>query len=284
MCSGTLRKLLAVSRRNCEGRGWCRCCSEFPDPVSVTCLCWEDLNGEMELCHWLDAGKPNQLWLRLPCRVMGKGCSVSPGSVSSSRLWLLCSECRSGCNCWLFPAYPNFSQLRALGMIYFTPACKDFTWAFPFRHSWLWFGVGLFFPFYSFLCRGKFPVGCRGCSGVGVLGTGTWQGLALPSPRARLGKGLVSLPTSLPVGQTGETGTEGWFGARPTAGAAPGFHWSWIAVSAALELSLFTGLQVHSEWQQLSLVPSGCSLTGYKLSCSADTKYQEVQITPNFQF
>lgn len=153
-------QLLAVLRRNWEGRGWCRCCSEFPDPVAVNLLV---LRGEMEL--WSDVGKPSHL----PCRVMGKvdvlwvlGVSQTP-----KRLWLLCSECRSGCNCWLFPADPNFPQLRALGRIYFTPACKDFTWAFPFHHFQLWFGGWFFFfffyffPFCSFLCRRKFPVGYR---------------------------------------------------------------------------------------------------------------------------
>lgn len=95
-------------------------------------------------------GKPNQLWLHLPCRKGGKGCSGSPGSVSSSRSWPLCPGCRSGCNCWLFSAYPNFSQLRALGVIYFTPVCKDFTWAFPFHHFQLWFGVGFFCLVLSF--------------------------------------------------------------------------------------------------------------------------------------
>lgn len=74
-----------------------------------------------------------------------------------------------------------------------------------------------------------------------------------------LGWGRICL--SPPVGQTGETGTE-WFGARATAGAAPGF---------VLSLS-----------PQLSLLPSGFTLTASKLSCSADIRYQEVQITPNF--
>lgn len=181
----------------------------------------------------------------------------------------------------------NFSQLRALGMIYFTPACKDFTWAFPFHHFQPWFGVWFVFcfSFYSFLCRGKFPIGYRGCETLlgweVLLSTGTWRGLALPSPpRAGLGKGIVSIPTSLFVGQTGQTGTEGWFGARPTAGAAPGFPGSWICVWAVPELSLSPG----SRWAQLSVVPSGCTLTGYNLSCSADVKYQEVKITRNFQF
>lgn len=111
------------------------------------------LRGEMEL--WSDVGKPNLL----PCRVMGKvdvlwvlGVSQTP-----KRSWLFfeCSECRSGCNCWLFPADPNFPQLRALGRIYFTPACKDFTWAFPFHHFQLWFGGCYFFFFPSVLfCAG----------------------------------------------------------------------------------------------------------------------------------
>lgn len=53
-----------------------------------------------------------------------------------------------------------------------------------------------------------------------------------------LGWGRVSCPS--PSVYPLETGTEGWFGGRPAAGAAPGFHWSWITLSAGLELSPFT--------------------------------------------
>lgn len=69
---------------------------------------------------------------------------------------------------------------------------------------------------------------------------------------------LVSVPTSW----------GNWDrGARATAGAAPGL------MGAGFVLSLPP---------QLSLLPSGFTLTASKLSCSADIRYQEVQITPNF--
>lgn len=285
MCSGTLRKRWDAD--SCwllrggivrEGAG-----ADVAQNSLIQCqwLCWEDLNGEMELCHWSDVGKPNQLWLHLPWRVMGKGCSVSPGSVSSSRLGFLCSEFRSGCNCWLFPAYTNFSQLRALGMIYFTPECKDFMWAFPFHPFWLWFGVCCIFFFFLFSVQGEIPNWIQrlwNCSGVRVLGTGTWLCLLLPV----LGweRVLCPSPPVYPLGRLGELGQRDGLEPDPLLGQLLDF----LGAGSLCQQCWNCPCSPGSSWQQLSVLPSGCSLTGYKLSCSADIKYQEVQITPNFQF
>lgn len=107
-----------------------------------------------------------------------------------------------------------------------------------------------FLFFYSFLCRGKFPVGYRGCETVvgwefsSALGPGRdWLCLFLS---CWAGEDLVSVPSSSPVGQTGETGTEGWFATRP---AAPGF------VGAAPCHLAPGALQVTRALR----VPSGCT-------------------------
>lgn len=262
-CSGVLRcwagsgmlTALGCFEEELWGKGLVQVLLRIPWS-SVSDLCWEDLSGEMELCRWSDVGKPNQHWLHLPCRVMGKGSSVSPGSVPSSRSWPLCPGCRSDCNCWLFPAFPNFSQLRALGTIYFTPACEDFMWAFPFHHFQLWFGGSFFFCLSVLFCAGQY-------SQLEMEAVKLWWGGS--SPRLGPGRGWLclflpvlgwgrTLCLSPPVGQTGETGAEGWFGARPTAGAAPGLKSMDFSVSSAWSCHWAAGVL---QWPRLSVVPSG---------------------------
>lgn len=204
----------------------------------------------MGLCHGSDVGKPDPEWLR--------------GAVG----WWKGELCAS----WAFPAargsgagdvgqagsvgfsqHTQTSQLKALAVIHFTPVCKDFMSAFSSHHFQLWFGVCFILLLSILSCAGGNSQ--LDAEAVKLVG---WEfssalGSAFSS-RAGLGKDLVAVPTSLPAGQTGETGT---------------------------------GLgQLLGSWELL-LSPAPAALrvspTGWKSSCSADIKYQEVQITPNLQ-
>lgn len=148
---------------------------------------------------------------------------------------------------------------------------------FPSTISSCGLGFGLVFGFlFSFLffsVQGEIPSWIQRLwnrVGVGVLlGTGTWQGLALPFPLVLGWEGFCVCPQQF----------ASW---ADWGGWARGVVWnqthsSWVHGSC----SLSPGSRCSPSAQS-----SPCSLwvDGHKLSCSADVKDQEVQITPNFQF
>lgn len=194
----------------------------------------------MELCHGSDVGKPNPggsvvLWGG------GKGSSVTPGAVSSSS-WLLCRGCRSGWKRWLFPAHPNFSQLKALATIHFAPVCKDFMSAFSSHRFQLWFGVCFILLLSILSCAGgNSQLDAEAVKFVGwEFSSATCQGLALPFPLV-LGWGRIwwlSPPVYL-LGRLGKLG-QGWDS-------------SWVPGSCSCPQ-----LQLLSECPELPVLPSGC--------------------------
>lgn len=134
----------------------------------------------------------------------GKGSSVPPGLFPAARG--SCAGDVGQAGSVGFSQHTQTSQLKALAMIHFTPVCKDFMSAFSSHRFQLWFGVCFILLLSILSCAGGNSQ--LDAEAVKLVG---WEfssalGSAFSS-RAGLGKDLVAVPTSLPAGQTGETGT-----------------------------------------------------------------------------